>query len=209
MMWEKYKLGNMISRTIEDIKLWQAENGVIEISKGTLAIPIELGDQEKGYLFHGQGKLLLDTIVETEEGAIGKSVEEKLDNPFLMLGNTEKMQEHLSVASKEDLTRMGYENQQGFVERAEDLFNRFFKKGTGDHHQHFSGEHGFIFAFENPTKKLDILFANGAKLVYTAKDTVFVSNKNNLVLKSPDEVVCSSNGKSVIIKRGKSVIIKK
>ena len=66
-----------------------------------------------------------------------------------------------------------------------------------------------IFAFQNQANKLDILVAKGSKLVYTAKDLVFVSNKNKVVLKSPDEVVCSGNRRSVIIGKGKSVIIKK
>ena len=209
MTWQNYQLGNTISKTTEDTRLWQSEKGIIEISKNTLAIPIKLGDQEKGYIFHGHGKLLLDTIVETEEGAIGKPVEKELNQPFLMLGDTEETQQHLSEASEEDLAKMGYEEQQEFVDKAEDLFNRFFKNGRIHSRHRFKEHRGFIFAFQNQTNKLDILVANGPELVYTSKDVVFVSNKNNVVLKSPDEVVCSSKGKSIIINKGKSVIIKK
>ncbi len=201
MIWQNYQLGNTVSKTSEATTLWQTEKGIIEINKNTLAIPIKLRDKERGYVFHGNGKLLLDTIVETEEGAIGKPVEKELNDPFLMLGNVEEIQKHFTKAGEEDFAKMGYENQQGFVDRAEELFNQFFKKEGMHGHQTLSGDRGFIFAFQNQTSKLDILVAKGSKLVYKAMDIVFVSNENKVVLKSPSEVVCTSNGKSVIIKK--------
>lgn len=209
MIWHEYQLGDTVSKTTEDTRLWESEKGIVEINKEALAVPIELDDEEKGYIFHGQGKLLLDTIVETEEGAIGKPVERELNKPFLMLADTEKTQQFLTKASEGDLTKMGYENKQEFMEEAKDLFNRFFKNGSAHSHHRFSKHRGFIFAFQNQTNKLDIIVANGSRIVYTAKDLVFVSNKNKVVLKSPDEVVCSGNRRSVIISKGKSVIIKK
>ena len=126
MIWREYKLSDTILRTTEDTRLWESEKGIVEINKDALAIPIELDDEEKGYLFHGQGKLLLDTIVETEEGAIGKPVERELNKPFLMLADIEMTQQPLTKASEGDLTKMGYENKQEFMEEAQDLFNRFF-----------------------------------------------------------------------------------
>jgi len=209
MMREKYKIDDTISKSTGDIRLWHTEKGFIEINNGTLAISIKLGDQEKGCIFHGHGKLILDTIVETGEGAVGKPIEKELNDPFLMLGDTEKIKQHFSVATKEDFARFGYESQKGFLDRAEDLFSRFFKQGIGNTRQSFSQDHGFVFAFQNQSSKLDILVANGSKLLYTAEDVVFVSNENNVVLKVPDEVVCSNNRKSVILRKGKSVIIKK
>jgi len=129
MIRHDYQLGDTISKTTEDTRLWDSEKGIVEIHKDTLAIPIKLDDKERGYIFHGQGKLLLDTIVETEEGAIGDPVEKELNKPFLMLGDPEETNQYLTEASEEDLTRMGYENKQALIDAAEDLFNRFFKNG--------------------------------------------------------------------------------
>ena len=128
MIRENYELDGTTSKATEDMRLWQTEKGVVEISENTLATSITLGDQRRGYVFHGHGKLLIDAIVETDEGAIGKSVEKKLNEPFLMLGETEEIQKHLTKASEEDLAKMGYEKQQGFVDKAEDLCDQFFKK---------------------------------------------------------------------------------
>jgi len=190
------------------LTLWQAEKGTIKISKNTLAIPVKKDDQRKGYILHGQGKLLIDAIVETDEGAVGKSVEKELNEPFLMLGDTEEIQKHLIKASEGDLAEMGHKNQQGFADKAEDLCDRFFR-GKVDSHDGFDRDHGLIFAFQDEANKLGILVAKGSKLVYTTTDMVFVSNENKVVLKSPGEVVVSKNGRSVIINKGKSIIIKK
>jgi len=200
MMWQNYQLDNTVSKATEAMTLWQTQKGLIEINKNTLAIPIKLGDQQKGYILHGHGKLLLDTIVETEEGAIGKPVEKELNEPFLMLGNTEEMQQHFSAADQEDFTKRGYENPQEFAAKAKDLYDQFFR-GKVHSRQGFDENHGLIFAFQNETSKLDILVAKGSKLVYKAMDIVFVSNENKVVLKSPREVVCTSNGKSFIVKK--------
>jgi len=200
-MWQNYQLGSTVSKASEAVTLWQMEKGIVEISKNTLAIPIKLSDKERGYVFHGNGKLLLDTIVETEEGAIGKPVEKELSELFLMLGDTEETQKHLTTASGEDFAKMGYQNQQEFVVKAEDLCDQFLKKRGVHNHQCFDEHRGFIFAFQNENSKLDVLVAKGLKLVYKAMDMVFVSNENKVVLKSPSEVVCLSNGKSVIVKK--------
>jgi hypothetical protein len=200
MTWRECQLGSPISKVTETTTLWQTERGIIKISENALAIPIELGDQRKGHVFHGQGKLLLDAIAETDEGAIGKTIEKELDEPFLMLGETAKIGQHLTKASEEDFIKMSYENQQGFIDKAKDLCDQFFK-GTVNNHEAFDRDHGLIFAFQNEANKLDVLLAKGSKLVYKATDIVFLSNENKVVLKSPGEVVCSSNGKSVIIKK--------
>jgi len=208
MMWRNYQLDNTVLKATEAIKLWQTEKGIVEVSKDTLAILIKLGVQRRGYIFHGHGRLLLDTIVETDEGAIGKPVEKEVNEPFLMMEDTEKVQPHLNPASKEDLTRMGYENLQEFVAKAEDLFDRVFR-GRVHSHRGFDESDGLIFAFQNEANRLDILIGKGSKMVYKGVGIVFVSNEDKVVLKSPGEVVCSNGGKSIIIKKGRSVIVRK
>jgi hypothetical protein len=202
MIWQNYQLDNTILTTNEDLTLWQVDKGVIEINKNALAIPIKLDNQQKGYIFHGNGKLLLDTIVETDEGAIGEPVEKEITEPFLMLGDTEETQQHLSTANKENLTEMGYKSEQEFIAKAEDLFSQFLGRERIHSHQCCRGSvHGFIFAFPNKAEKLDILVANGSRLVYKAMSKVFVSNENKVVLKTPKEVIVSGGRRSIVIKK--------
>jgi hypothetical protein len=202
MMWQNYHLDNAISKAGEDTKLWQTEKGIVEIEKNTLAIPVIMNDQVKGYIFDGHAKLLLDTIVETKEGAVGKPVEKEIHEPFVMLGNTEMTGQNLKQASSEDLAEASYADRLGFMAKAEELLDRFFKNGRIHSRRCSYGEEGILFAFQNQADDLDILLAKDTKIVYKAMDTVFISDKNRAVLKS-FEVVCVSSGKSVVVKRAK------
>jgi hypothetical protein len=200
MIWQNYQLDGTIFKIAEAITLWRTEKGPIELGKNTLVIPIKQDSRQKGYIFHGHGKLLLDTIVETREGAVGNPVECEL-NEFLMLGDTEEIRRRLSTATKDDVTRMGYESEQGFIDKAKDLFDQFFGNRGMHIHRCCGDNNGVIFAFPNETGKLDILIANGSKLVYKAINKVFVSNKDKVVLKTPNEVILSGDRQSFVIKK--------
>jgi len=200
MMWQNYGLGGTVSKSTENTRLWQTEKGNVEIGKNTLAIQVILHDHVRGYIFHGHGRLLLDTIVETKEGAVGTPVEKEIDDPFIMLGNAERTGQNLNSASAEDLAEAGYPDSREFVAKGEELLNRFSKKGRIRYHGCSCDGDGLIFAFENEGGNLDLLLANDAEVVYKAMDTVFISNRAKTILKSCD-FVCISNGKSVIVKR--------
>jgi hypothetical protein len=203
MILQNYRLDNTILKATEALKLLQSEKGIIEIAKDALVIPIKLDDQQEGYVFHGHGKLIIDTIVETKEGAIGESLEKEINEPFLMLGDTKDVEDHLSKANKENLAAMGYENEQAFMNKAKDLLNQFLNKRRVSHFQCCYGNtHGFIFAFPNEADKFDLLITRGSNLVYKALNKVFVSRKNKVILKTPKETIVSSDRKSIVIKNG-------
>ena len=109
-MWHSYTVSDLVFRTKEPVTLWKSEQGFVQADKDTLAVAVKSGERYEGYVFHGWGKLVLDAIVETESGAIGESVEKELNGPFLMLGETEEIQQYLSEASNEDLTKIGYKD---------------------------------------------------------------------------------------------------
>jgi hypothetical protein len=196
---DRYYLGETISKTTEPSRLLETEKGIVETARNTLAIPVMLNGSLEGYVYHGRGKLVLDTVIETEQGAVGRPVEKEIIKPFLMLGNTEKAQQQLSPESQENLSEMHYTEQQEFISSAEDLLNKF-SRGRRVLECRRSSD-GSVFAFQNEASKLDFLIAKGEKLVYKAMNTVFLSNRGRVVLKSSDGFICTNNGKSVIVKR--------
>jgi len=200
MMLQQYRLDNTALKATDALKLLQSERAIIEADGNTLAVPILLDNQRKGYIFHGHAKLLLDTIVETKEGAMGNSVEREINEPFLMLGDTEEILQHLGAPNKEDLTAMGYKDEQEFMAKAEDLLHKFGRRGKIWGHDCCSGNYGIIFAFPNETGKLDILIADCSRLVYKAMDRVFIASKSKVILKTPNEMILSSNQKSLMIR---------
>jgi hypothetical protein len=196
----RYRLGKL-SKATEDLTLWTHDRGRVQIAKDTLAAEVWLDDQLSGYVFQGNGNLLLDAIVETEKGAVGNSVERTFDEPFLMLGRRAEEQEHLRESEPEDFPKWGYENQDAFVTKAEALLDTFFEGSTcrGRHAERLWEKSTWVFAFPNHKGRLDILLAKDSSLVYTAQDRVFVMKGDKTVLTSRGSVAISKPGKSVLV----------
>jgi hypothetical protein len=85
--------------------------------------------------------------------------------------------------------------------KAEELLHKFAGKGLLGRNCYCCCGSGFIFAFPNKTGKLDVLIANGPRLVFKSTDKVFIANNDKVVLKTPHETVVSNNRKSVVIKK--------
>ncbi|NIO37523.1 hypothetical protein GTO27_07440 [Candidatus Bathyarchaeota archaeon] len=202
MKWKYYQLDTEVSKTTQDITLWKNEKGIVEIAKGTLAVRVLLDNQSCGYIFHGKGNLILDTIVETDKGAIGKSVERVVNEPFLMLGKLDEGLQSLDKSNHEDFTRCGHESKQQFMPKAEGLLEKFFEGSTCDHRNSKAFDEGAsAFAFPNKKGKLDILVAKDTKLVYTSTDEVFVSKGEKTVLTTPRRVVVSKPTQSISVEK--------
>lgn len=191
-----YKLGGEPLKLLNDSNLLQTNKCVVKATRNTLALPILINENLEGHVFHGSGQLLIDTIVETEKGAIGKPTIKDLDKPFLMLGKTEEVKNNLATANPQELAQFGYSTVEAFVKTAEDFCNYLFNKGlqcndstTGD---------SKIFVFTN-AESFDVLVAKGNELVYTSKEKVFVFKNDKEVLTSPQEVVVSKRGRTVVV----------
>lgn len=199
MIWQSYELDDTLLKANETIVLWKSERGSVQIDKDTLAITIKSDDIRRGYVFHGTAKLVLDAIVETEEGAVGKSIEKEIDRPLLMLGNIDNIQTHLGEASNDDLARNGYRSVKDFIVNAECLFSRFLRRKRMVCCTNIDENGGTVLAFPNEAEKLDVLVLSGPRVVYKTVNMVFVSSKNKTILKTPDHIVLSTDRRSFII----------
>ncbi len=199
MIWHNYQLDDAVQKVVEATTLWKTEKGILEISKDTLAVLIKVNDHKIGCVFHGDGKLILDTIVETDEGAIGKPIEKEIEKPFIMIGNVEHVLRNLVVANRQDLAKKGYADEREFIERAEGLCKRFFGESPRVH-RHGAFEQGLVFAFtSDDASGLDILIIKNSKIVYKTRCMTFISNENKIVLKTPGKTVLSNDGKSIVL----------
>lgn len=199
MMRQNLELDATVLKTAEDLTFLKTDRSIVKIDRDTLAVALKIEGRQRGYIFHGQCKLLVDTIVETEEGAVGKSVEMEIDKPFLMLGKAEEQQGHFSIAENRDLAIKGYRSPKEFTDKAQELLDRFFKRGMmGDCPCYGEGE---VFAFPNKDETLDVLMLKGSKLTCKIAKMMFVSDANKAVLKSGEQIVVSTHGRACIVKR--------
>jgi len=191
MMRHHYELGNTVLKTNESLNLWKSDRGSVDIGKDTLAVAIMRKGRPEGYIFGGNGKLILDAIVETDQGAVGRPIEQQLTEPFLMVGKPENPETRsFSTAGAE---------QKDFLTKAQDLYQEFFR----GEHLHRSCHHrheALVFAFKNDSGKLDLLIPNGSKIVYRGSHIVFISDENKAILKSPEHIVVSKHGRIIVMK---------
>lgn len=89
MKYLNYKISNEPSKIVEDATLLKNERCIVDALEGTLALPILIDEKVRGYVFHGTGKLVVDSIIETRKGAVGKPTVKNLKRPFMMLGGAE------------------------------------------------------------------------------------------------------------------------
>ena len=192
MMWRPYDLSQTVLKTNEPLNLWKSDRGSVDIEKDTLAVALTLDGRPEGYIFGGNGKMILDAIVETDRGAVGKPIERQLTVPFLMVGNPEIVESRSFSAVTEG---------QDFLAKAQVLYHEFFRGehlGRGCHHHH---HRGMVFAFKNDSGKLDLLIHHGSKIVYKAENMVFISDENEAILKSPEHMVVSNHGRCIVMRR--------
>jgi hypothetical protein len=192
-----YRLGDKPLTTVEDTNLLKNDRCIIGVLKGTLALPIILDEETEGYVFHGVGKLLLDAVIETSRGAIGKPIDRDLKDPFLMVGGASEIKASLEYADNSDLSMLGYKSPEDFSKRAEELCKSLFKRKS--RRINLDEKEGRIFAFQNVDAKSDILVSKRDKLVYNSRRNVYVFKGDKGILKHPGEVVVSKKGRTIVI----------
>jgi hypothetical protein len=198
MMHDHYELDKAIQKVTEPFVLFHSDKASIEIGNDTFAVPIQLESERVGYAFLGQGKLLVDAIVETEKGALGKSIQRSLNEPFLMLGDTDETSRHFNSANNDDF-RKASTDEKMVLDRAQELLDRFSGGSSVHRHEHvFSGK-GSIFAFSDDKDELDILLSKGSKLVYTTRDMSFLTDGDKAILTRSGQVVLSHHGRPFVV----------
>jgi hypothetical protein len=198
MMQDHYELDNAILKVTEPFLLFHSDKASIEISKDTFAVSIKLESERVGYVFLGTGKLLVDAIVETEKGALGKSIQRALDEPFLMLGDTDETSRHLSPVNNGDFSRVSREEKM-VLDRAQGLLDRFSRGRIVHRHEHMFGVEGLIFAFSDDKDELDILLSKGSKLVYATKEMSFLTDGDKSILTRSGQVILSHHGRPFVV----------
>lgn len=186
----------------QDFTLFQNERCITKIFKSSLAFPIVRESEVVGYVFHGEGKLVIDAVIETPRGAIGKPVERKIDTLFIMLAPFEKvrkLREELVSANISDLKQKGYESVGGFVKSARELCSQIFRKtcfGT------FLENPSHIFAFKREDqRKIDLLVSKDDKLAYISGGKLFAFKRGKSVIIKPGKLLIAKNNKTLVVSR--------
>ncbi len=194
-----YRLGDKPLKLLRDTTLFKNERCIVKAFQGALALPIEFDEETLGFVFHGEGKLLIDAIVETGRGAVGESVERDLEEPFLMLGGAKEISDGMGPVDASGLSDLGYEDAQAFVKRADEAYEHFFRRKMRLTHLDLDVEDVCLFVFMHEKKGYDTLISKRDKLVYASDGEAYVFEGDKSVLKRSGEVVVSKKGKTVCV----------
>lgn len=193
------KLGSEPQKLAKDATLFRNEKCVISARAGALCLPILKDGTIGGELFVGKGEFMLDAIIETSRGAVGKSIVRSLSpsQPFLMIGDVANLREDLMAVTVQDLADVGYKSVEEFLKTASEALDDF----THRRHNHMDIERDTrVFAFATEFGKWDFLIAKNDKLVYASKQNVYISRND-------DERVCAGPGELFVAKKGRTVVI--
>lgn len=198
MRWRGYELDGEILKSNGDLTLCRSDKVLVEANKGSLVLIVKDEERKVGYVFIGRGRLLADAIVETERGAFGKTIDQELTEPFLMLGNIEEIRQNLSLASGDDLSKVGLEEKVLF-EKAQNLLLLISKGRKNCGLDCSTEDDGLPFAFATNEGELDSLVVKNSKVVYATKHVVFVSNGCKSILRDSGQVVMSGHERSLFV----------
>ena len=207
MMQYSYKLSAEVYKLAQEATFIENEKCRITMEANTLTSKVYIEGGMEGYVLHGEGKFILDAIIETRGGAVGKSIVKELDKPFITItAQGRSLNIALSPATLEDLRKVGYENLKAFIEKADELLRKFFKKGRRINLEHL--DRGFkVFAF--PTNDtFEVLLASKDSAIYARKEGSYIFKGDKQVATGLGEVMISKSGKLVVIKGGEILVMK-
>jgi len=139
----------------------------LAFEKGLVA-KIFQGDEHIGYYFRGRGSLIIDTVVETVNGAVGEPTSDVFSRALFISPNPPEL--GLEEAGEEALNEYGYRGAQDFLEEASRVLERLVKPG---YRQPFLPRNLEIFVLRSGSVK-HTLVIKGRRLIYASGRRVFI-----------------------------------
>ena len=202
-----YELGNTPFKLVENLTLLKTDKCILTAFKDTLVLPLTLNEEALGFFMHGTGKLVIDTIIETSKGAVGKPIEKKLTEPFIMVGNVEEFKNKMIEADLPGLGVFGYQNPGAFHRKAVETCDRILKEKVD--RRITNGERKRIFFLSSDEGHYDTLVSReGRELIYISGEKIYLFGDDKSVISRPNEVLLSKGGRRIIIAHN-NVLIEK
>ncbi len=144
---ESFTIDNEIWVLTQPSTIMTTENAVLQMDEGALWASVRKGNAVAGVAILGSGRFALDAIVETDMGAVGKSIETAIAGMQIVLG-IPSVEEQSRAATEDDLARAGIHGTSEFLDLALQLLDDESLqrvKSRGDRHTRLivgSGDQG-------------------------------------------------------------------
>lgn len=191
----RWDLGKTTLMLLGDTTLLKTERCLVTLNRDALALPLLLDGEVRCYAFKGCLRLLLDAIIETDERALGKAIEEELRRPFLMYGGVEEVEHQLREAAERDLFEAGYKTVEEFRGEVWNAFKHFFR---GEYQEGWRRGDSKVFIIKNRRDDHDFLVSNSNRLVYLHEGDIYIFGKEAVVKERDGLFVLSKKGRIII-----------
>jgi len=186
-------LGALAGKIDATAEIARTEKALIQVDSNSLYFPIIRAGVEVGGVFLGSGKVIVDAIVETRRGAIGKS-EELIWNGSLILISTsvEWIPPSILPVSDKDLEYHQLKSKDEAREQAQQIFDRNLAEASSRFDDFFVlRRHGWcVIILDKEHGKIHIL---------ASKDRIVMKHPNSSLIIKGNRMVKKEGHKKVII----------
>ncbi|MDO8056606.1 MAG: hypothetical protein Q6361_07070 [Candidatus Hermodarchaeota archaeon] len=197
-------LGALAGRVANPTDVARSEKALLGVNEGTLYFPIFYENREVGGIFIGYGQMIVDAIVETNRGALGKSYEFFWNGSLLLLTEDgEWLPPSTSPVRKGDLHEFLLSSEEEAQERAQCIFERFI-----DHNRNwitdtfFMRNHGWLATILDTQRGKCHIIASDDRFIVKIGQLKIVLTGNKLVHKEGRKKVLVAGRGGPIIRFG-------
>jgi len=177
----------------EETELFRNTRCYLKVKQGAKVLKVSYRDRHVGYAFKGPVEYAVDTVIETSQGALGKSVKVSREDIVLVFMNPLPKLKLSEAEADVD-----------FIEEVLDMCEKLTEERKVSL-KALRGESEYFTAVFPRENYYEIIVAKKDKLVYVSKKTVYVaasSSKNILV--SENRIVISSKNKLLYLPKTSS-----
>ncbi len=178
-------IGALAGKVSDPTDVARSEKALLNVSEGTLYFPVLQNDIEIGGIFIGAGQVLIDAIIDTSRGAIGKSYEFVWNGSLLLLTNDAKWSPPaVEPVKHKDLKVFLLDSSEEAQARAKEIFYRFYNENRDFVSDTFiSRNRGWIATILDKQRGKSGIVASDDRLVMKLGDLKVVISGNKLIQK--------------------------
>lgn len=195
------KVAGEVYVTSEAVELVSTDKCLATIDPGSLWAKVSEDGRETGAIILGEGRYAVDAIVETRDGATGKSFKGNLSGFKLYLGKTDLIASSRAASTEEIQSKA--QSQQGFAESAQAFLNgQDVRRGSEGRNVSPIPRQGFLL-WGGEDGKSNVLFADGHRVGYVHGGDVYIAHgKKTVFVRDGSVIVADRRGMHVHIDKG-------
>lgn len=198
----RLEVGQEVKATTAPLELISGDKVLVKVGAGCLWAAVFADGREIGAVIEGPSEYAVDAIVDTDEGAVGRSFKGEATGLKLYKGGT-RLQEISRNSVHDEFQRLGYESSDAFIEAVKNTFERYEKiLGTELPILTSSAGQGYLL-WNDSEKRQNIIFVDGEKTGFIQGGKVFIVNERETVYVRDDTVLVKrQDGKMLFLDKG-------